>query len=88
MNKKHENDENSLKISQSQLQKIVIVMFLSIIFIFIAGYFWGKKTAQENLIKDYEQEAFADKIYTSLCSLCETEDEEEKAEKIEEGSEE
>jgi hypothetical protein len=88
MNKKHDNSENSsLIITYAQLQGVVVIIFIGMVFIFIAGYFWGKKSSQEELIKNYEQEAFADKVYTSLCSLCESL-EEEKMEKIEEGPQE
>lgn len=36
------------------------------IFIFIAGYFWGKKSFTEDIMNDVMQESLADQVYSSL----------------------
>jgi hypothetical protein len=98
MNKNHhgENDkiENSFVITLRQLHLIIAFGLIGIFCIFITGYFWGKKNTYQELLHCYKEEAFADKINTSLClffdplSLDEDKDEIDKVEKIEEGSEE
>jgi len=38
-------------------------------FVFISGYFLGKKKAVEKFYKKIEQDSFADQIYYSMCSM-------------------
>lgn len=51
------------------IQRFIAVFLISAFFIFMAGYFWGKKSIVEHLANQFDQESFGDKIYASMCSL-------------------
>ena len=46
---------------------------LVLFFAFITGYFWGKQNAVSQFCMSIEQSSFADRIYTSMCEISETE---------------
>ena len=64
--------KNKLELNQNHIQGIVACVLLGTFFIFMAGYYWGKKSAVEQLAGQFEHDSFADKIYSSMCSLYET----------------
>lgn len=67
MSKKQEND--FFEFSQESLKKTIAFSSLMLFAVFVAGYYLGKKTAVEFMMADIEGNAFADKIYSSLCTL-------------------
>lgn len=58
---------------------VASLMFLSFI-LFTGGFFWGQKNAIASFTNKIEQESFGDQIYSSLCSLCESQGDTEEAE--------
>ena len=65
---------NNIIIPFCELKIISVVFFISCIFLFIGGYFFGKKQALEELAARYEDEYFADKIQQSLAVLYDQQD--------------
>lgn len=55
--------------SFEQLKKIVAALIAGAFLLFVSGYYLGKKTATESLMAEVESVAFADRIYSSLCTL-------------------
>lgn len=55
--------------SFEQLKKIVAALIAGAFVLFVSGYYLGKKTATESLMAEVESVAFADRIYSSLCTL-------------------
>lgn len=63
-----ETDNQGLFIPNRQLS-IVVAVFLFLAFsLFMTGYFLGKKKAVEQFTQEMQQDAFADKIYTTVLS--------------------
>ncbi|MCL4360978.1 SPOR domain-containing protein [Candidatus Dependentiae bacterium] len=70
-----------------QLAQAIALILISTFFIFIAGYYWGKKSALENFSAQFEQDSFADKVSYSLCSLYDQPDSETDSETANQDSE-
>jgi hypothetical protein len=65
----HDNNrDDTVSLGEGSIQLLLISFLVIIMSVFIAGYYWGKKSAVEQLMESLDQEAFADKIYTSMCS--------------------
>lgn len=64
----HERTEN-LIISPRDLYYGVAALLCAALFIFMSGYFLGKKRVLEELAAQYDDESFADKVYQSFASL-------------------
>lgn len=64
-----DTSSQSLTITHKHLSYCVALLIMGYLFTFIAGYYWGKKTATENFIEQSGQDALADKVYASMCSL-------------------
>ncbi len=62
-----ENNEG-LFIPSRQLSAIVAVIILLAFSLFMTGYFLGKRKAVEQFTQDMQQDAVADRIYTTLLS--------------------
>lgn len=60
------SSNQGLFVPNRQLSFIVAGLLFLFFTIFMAGYFWGKKTVVEPLVVQMEQDAFADQIYTSV----------------------
>ena len=70
MNKNNETD--SIKIKHQQAAQIVVGLLLCVIFVFISGYYLGKKRALESFADQFENDSFADKMAYSICSIYDT----------------
>ena len=66
MNNKH--DEPCLMLSHSQVSRFAAFGIIGMLFVFVAGYYLGKKNQSEELAECVKQDAFADHIYSSLCT--------------------
>ena len=45
----------------------MVAFFIGVLFfVFISGYFWGRKSLMEGLVGKIEQDSFADRIYSSM----------------------
>lgn len=64
----HCSDNQGLFIPNRQLSAIVAVILLLVFSVFMTGYFLGKKKVVEQFTQDMQQDAVADKIYTTLLS--------------------
>lgn len=74
MNKNQNNETDSIKIKQQQAAQIVVALLLCMIFVFISGYYLGKKRALETFTDQFENDSFADKMAYSICSIYDTND--------------
>ena len=65
------NNETEKNIAVTARQLIVALAFSVVLacFIFIAGYFLGKKRAAQEFSYRIDQDSLADQIYSSLCAL-------------------
>ncbi len=64
------------KFSESLLIHMSILLVAVASIAFIAGYYLGKKKSAEEFARYVSQQTFADKIYSSLCTLYDTYEEE------------
>lgn len=74
MNKNQNNETDLIKIKQQQAAQIVVGLLLCVIFVFISGYYLGKKRALETFTDQFENDSFADKMAYSICSIYDTND--------------
>lgn len=70
---KESNETINISLSNRQASLFIAAGLLIIFFSFITGYFWGKRNAISQFCMSVEQSSFADRIYTSMCELSETE---------------
>ncbi len=54
-----------------QVTALIAIIFMLYLVTFLAGYFWGKKSALEEFAEQIKNESFSDKVYASLCALYE-----------------
>ncbi len=59
--------------TKRQASLLVAAGFFIVFITFISGYFWGKSNAISQFCMSVEQSTFADRIYTSMCELSESE---------------
>ena len=64
--------KDGLVISQKELYYGIAALLCAALFIFVSGYFFGKKRVLEELAAQYDDECFADKVYQSFASLTDT----------------
>ena len=77
------NNELRFALNQRQLSLLVAGLLALSFFIFISGYFLGKKRAAEEFSYKADQESLADQIYSSMCVLYDAKDESEDVEENE-----
>ena len=70
---KESSESINITLSNRQASLFIAAGLLIIFFSFITGYFWGKRSAISQFCMSVEQSSFADRIYTSMCELSETE---------------
>ncbi len=58
-----------LELHAHQATGIIFALLFFYGITFIAGYFWGKKSALQEFADQIKNESFSDKVYASLCSL-------------------
>lgn len=68
----------SWTLTHAHIARLGAGLLMMFFFIFIAGYYWGKKQAVEQLASQFTQDSFADKVYSSLCSLYDVSEDEDK----------
>lgn len=54
---------------RKSLSHVIAFCLLVSFFIFVGGYFLGKRTATQNFLQQFEQDSFADRIHHSLHTL-------------------
>lgn len=62
-------DKHGVFLTSRRVGWLVSSLVVFCFFIFIAGYFFGKKNAVEKFYDKIEQDSFADHIYYSMCSM-------------------
>lgn len=77
------HNELRFVLNQRQLSLLIAGLLAFSFFIFISGYFLGKKRAAEEFSYKADQESLADQIYSSMCVLYDAKDESEDAEENE-----
>jgi len=71
MTKKIHDDltTRTITVTHAQVSYCIAIIIMGLLFTFIAGYYWGKKSSTENFIEQSDQDALADKMYASMCAL-------------------
>ncbi len=69
MNEQKNTQSDQLVIKRNQLSRITALFLLGAFFIFLSGYFLGKRKAVESLCEQREQEAFADHLHHAVSIL-------------------
>jgi len=67
--------KSGIFLSARQVSWVVSFLFFTCFFIFISGYFLGKKKAVEKFYSKIKQDSFSDHIYYSMCSMYDKDDE-------------
>lgn len=65
------DDREYIKFSQKEVGQIVAALLIGFFFVFITGYFIGKRKTLEELAIKQEDEVFADKMIDSLATIYE-----------------
>lgn len=76
----NKNIDFTVTLSLRQMSLLCAGMLLACFFVFMAGYFLGKKAATQQFLYKIEQESLADQIYSSMCILSDNKDEIENSE--------
>lgn len=63
---------NDKSLQDTTLIQISVALIVIASVSFLAGYYLGKKKSAEELVRYVSQQTFADKIYSSLCTLYDT----------------
>jgi hypothetical protein len=85
--KKSHTNEFTVLLTMRQLSLVVAALLGLSFFIFISGYFLGKKKAAEEFSYRTDQESLADQIYSSMCVLYDAKDENDEEEDSQEENE-
>lgn len=85
--KKSHTNEFTVLLTMRQLSLAVAALLALSFFIFISGYFLGKKKAAEEFSYRADQESLADQIYSSMCVLYDAKDENDEEEDSQEENE-
>lgn len=71
--------KDGLFLNKQQLNRTIVLLLTTSLFVFVGGYFWGQHTAAEQLLTMVERDSFADQVYYSMCSVNERGDDEPSA---------
>ena len=58
-----------LVLSPAQVSRVLAVVMVGMLFVFASGYYSGKKGQSEEMTAHVKHDAFADHIYSSLCTV-------------------
>jgi hypothetical protein len=61
----------AVEIHHYQITGLIAAILMLYVITFLAGYFWGKKSALEEFAEQIKNESFSDKVYASLCAMYE-----------------
>ena len=64
-----EKINNNLVIDRTLVSRLTALTLVAGLFLFIAGYFLGKKQGVHEFLKTFEHESFADQIYTAMHTI-------------------
>jgi len=68
-------EKKGIFLTHRHISWLLSLCIMSSFFIFVAGYFLGKKKAVEKFYNKIDQDSLADRIYYSVCSIYENNDE-------------
>ncbi|MBN1549521.1 SPOR domain-containing protein [Candidatus Babeliales bacterium] len=61
-------EKHGVVIHPKYLSRIVALFLLTSCCVFLGGYFWGQRTAIDQLLNSIERDSFADQVYYSMCA--------------------
>lgn len=64
-----EKQLQEIQLTQQHMSHIIALLLVMLFFIFMSGYYWGKKTALEHFTTQLENDSLADKVSYAFCSL-------------------
>lgn len=73
--KSNVGERSGVFLSSRHISWLVSSMTMICFFVFVSGYFLGKKKAVEKFYSKVSQDSFSDHIYYSMCSMCGKDDE-------------
>jgi len=79
-------DKRGIFLTSRHVSWMLSFFIISSFFVFIAGYFFGKKRTVEKFYNKIDQDSLADHIYYSVCSIYDNNEEAVKQESTEESS--
>jgi len=85
---KEDSDNSPLQLTHRQVSHLIAALLLLAFFIFMAGFYWGKKSAYEPIAERLSDHSLSDRVYHAICcspdsdeeEVLETEDENKPAE--------
>lgn len=69
--------DDNLQLNQAQVSQLLAACLVGSFFIFMSGFYLGKRSAVEPFIEQVVADSFADKVSNAFSSLYDNEDEEE-----------
>lgn len=67
----------NIRLTNRQISGLIALVVFLALGSFSAGYFWGEKKSAERFLQRIGQESFGDQVYSSICSLYESDNESE-----------
>jgi len=61
-----------IKLTNRQISWLIVIVIFIALGSFSGGYFWGEKKSAERFLQRVGQDALADQVYSSICSLYDT----------------
>jgi len=68
----------AIKLTNRQISWLIAVVIVIALGSFSGGYFWGEKKSAERFLQRIGQDALADQVYSSICSLYDTDSDTER----------
>ena len=66
---------HNINVTNRQINWMIAIVVFIAVGSFGAGYFWGEKKSAERFLQRIGQEAFSDQVYSSICSLYDSDNE-------------
>jgi hypothetical protein len=79
-------EKNGVFLTNRNISILISIVVLSLFFVFISGYFFGKKKTIDKFYSKVDKESLADQVYYSVCYNYGNDDADQKQESTEENS--
>lgn len=67
---------NNVQVKQSQINYIIAFIVMLFFLFFMAGFYWGRRTALKNVLNQFENDSLADKLSYAFYTLQDIQDSE------------
>lgn len=69
--------KDTLQLTQQQISQMLALSLVVTFFVFMAGFYWGKKSVIEPYIEQVSSDSLSDKVSYAFCTLYDAEEEDE-----------